>query len=430
MAGTVIANSLTLFDITGENVWTGKTHTVVWWNSWQSRWDGLIPYDEAGGLLNSGDNWIAKDVNGTVVWTAHELDDRSSARMAIFWDDAGKTLYAVGFHDTTSEYWEMTYNSGTDTYAFGVGVAGLGEDVTSISRTSGGSVNPGSIYKYPNGDVWIALLTNGGLILNRRTGGSWNGSIVNLDSALNQGAVTLNHFVNGGTNYVYVFSSEDGLETNAEWNAYFIDEDAAAPFTAGNWTEDTIVAETEFSTESDNHVDSVRDNATESIYIVVKTGDPTTGETLIGVLKRTAAGTYTSHEVYQKQASTADDRTRPCIALDGENGKLYVAYNKQTSGDLDAWYVTADLSDLDTWAAETELFSIATRDFGNLRSPQQNFNADPTTDLLFIAAQDAVAGDDDDDAYYSLVTIAAAGEEFLGRQYPQGVMRGVMRGAA
>ena len=408
MAGVVITNSLTLFDITGENKWQGKSHVVVWWNSWQSRWDGLIPYNEAGGLPTNGHNWIIKDVTGAQTWTAHELEDRASGRCTVFWDDAGKLLHVVSFHDTTSEYWEIAYNSGTDTYSFSVGSAGAGETVTGMSRSAGDAINTGSIYKYPNGDVWVALLTNGGLILNRRTGGSWNGSVVNLDSALNGGCATLNHFVNGGTNYVYVFSTEDGAETNAEWNAYFIDEDAVAPFTAGNWTEDTIVAETEFSTESDNHVDSVRDNATESIYIVVKTGDPTTGETLIGVLKRTAAGTYTSHEVYQKQASTADDRTRPCIALDGENGKLYVAYNKEDTGDLDAWYTTADLSDLDTWAAETELFVIATRDFGNLRSPQQNFNATPTTDLLFIAAQDAVAGDDDDDAYYSLVTIVSS----------------------
>ena len=408
MAGTVISNSLTSFDNAGEKVWQGKSHKVVWWNSWQNRWDGLIPYDETTPIID-GDNWIIKDVDGAQTWTAHELEDRSSGRCTVFWDDAGKLLHVISFHDTTSEYWEMAYNSGTDAYSFSVGSAGAGETVTGMDRDASGVINTGSIYKYPNGDVWVALLTTEeGLQLNRRTSGSWNGSVLVLDAGLGAGAVTLNHFINGGTTYVFVFSSEDGLETNAEWNAYFIDEDAASPFTAGNWTEDTIASETEFSTEADNHVDSVRDNATESIYIVVKTGDAATGETLIGVLKRTAAGTYTSHEVYQKQASAANDRTRPCIALDGENNKLYVAYNKQTSGDLDAWYTTADLSDLDTWAGETELFSIATRDFGNLKSPQQNFNADPTTDLLFIAAQDAVAGSDDDDAYYSRVTIAAA----------------------
>ncbi len=65
MAGTVIAKSLTkLSGGGGELVWTGKSHTCVWWNSYQSRWDGVIRYDEDGGLSIGGDNWIAKDVTG------------------------------------------------------------------------------------------------------------------------------------------------------------------------------------------------------------------------------------------------------------------------------------------------------------------------------------------------------------------------------
>lgn len=411
MAGTVISGSLTELGSGGgaEKRWTGKSHKNCWWNSWQSRWDGVLRYDESGALSTNGDNWIAKAINGSVSWTSLELDDRQSGRICIFWDDAGKTLHAIGFHDTTCEYWEIDYNSGSDTYSFTVGSAGSGETVTGISRSADGTVNTGSIYVVPNGDVWVALLTNSGLELNRRTGGSWNGSTVNLDNTLDEGVVTLNHFVDSGTTYVYVFSTEDDAVTNSEWNAYYIDEDHASPFTAGNWTEDTIVAQTEFSTDADNHCDSVRDSS-ENIYIVLKTGSAATGETLIGVLKRTSGGTYTSHEVYQKQASSADDRTRPVIALDATNSKLYVAYSKETTGDLDAWYVTADLSDLDTWDSETDLFVIATRDFNNLRSPQQDFNATNTTNLLFLAAQDAAAGTVfDDDIYYTLVTIAAVG---------------------
>lgn len=406
MVGTVISNSLTKYSIAGENLWQGKSHKNVWWNSYYSRWDGLIPYDEAGGLSTQGDFYIVKDITGTPSWTTIQLEDRGSGRPTIFWDDTGKTLYCASFHDTTTEYWEIAYNSGTDAYSFSVGTSGSGETVTGIARDSGGSVNTGSLYVYPNGDVWVALFTTAGLILNRRTGGSWNGTVVNLDNTIGEGACTLNSFVNGGTTYIYVFSTEDGAIANSEYNAYYIDQDHATPFTAGNWTEDTITAQGLFSVDADNHCDSVADDSN-NIYIVIKGDTGTTGETQIGVIKRTAGGTITGHTVYAQPASSADYRTRPSIAYDVTNQKLYVAYSKENTGDLDAWVVSCDLTDLDTWSAETDLFVIATRDFNNVRSPQQNFQCTNTTGLLFVAAQDAAAGGaDDDDAYYSLVTIA------------------------
>ena len=402
MAGTLIANSLTKWEviINPDKAWTGKSLKAVWWNSYQSRWDGIIPYDEAGALSSAGDHWLAKDVNGTVSWTAHELDDRSTGRATIYWDDAGKTLYVASFHNTTCEYWEMSYDSGTDAYSFSVGSARSGETITGIARQA--TSMPGSMIKVPNGDVWVAILNNSGLQLNRRTGGSWNASVVTLDAALDNGCCTLNYFVNGGTTYVWVFCGEDDAVVDAEWNAYFIDQDHASPFTAGNWTEDTVSA---VDGEADNHCDSVQD-ADENIYVAIKTKVTVTCDLLIGVLKRTPGGTYTTHDVYTLPAG-GEDRTRPCIAIDEENDKLYVAYAEQGGGD--GFYVTADLTDLDTWAAETTIFNVASEDFDDLRSPQQDFTATPTTDLLFVAAHDVTAGGEDEDVYHSLVTIASAG---------------------
>lgn len=402
MAGTLIANSMTQWAgiMDSDKAWTGKSLKAVWWNSYQSRWDGLIPYEQDPPLSDSGDHWIAKDVNGTVSWTAHELEDRASGRATIYWDDAGKLLHVASFHNTTSEYWEMSYNSGTDAYSFSVGSAGSGETITGIARQT--TSMAGSMIKVPNGDVWVAILNNTGLHLNRRTAGAWNGSVVTLDSAINAGCCTLNYFVNAGTTHVYVFCSEDDLEAAAEWNAYFIDQAAADPFTAGNWTEDTISAA---DGEADNHCDSVRDS-NENIYIAFKANVVAT-ETLIGVFKRTPAGTYTTHEVHPEPGG-GEDRTRPCIAIEEENDKLYVAIAVQ--GSLgNGFYRTADLTDLNTWAAETELFSKASEGFDDIHSPQQDFTATPTTDLLFVAAHDTVLGGEDEDVYHSLVTIASAG---------------------
>ena len=87
--GAVIANSLTKYTLgSGTSDWHGKTNKSVWWNTWQSRWDGVIVYDEAGGLAVSGDHYIVKDVDGTPSWTTIEVDDRGSALYStkqIYW---------------------------------------------------------------------------------------------------------------------------------------------------------------------------------------------------------------------------------------------------------------------------------------------------------------------------------------------------------
>ncbi len=389
MAGAIITGSETALG----GPWTGKGFTSCWWNSYQSRWDGAVPKDEGEA---TGDNYVVKDITGTIAFTAIQLDDRGTSRICTFWDDAGKTLYAVGFHTTGSEYWEIAYNSGTDAYSYSVGADGAGEAVTGITREN--ADDSASLYVYPNGDVWVAVLNNAGLQLNRRTSGSWNGTTVNLDTGLDLGTATLNHFVDSGTTYIYVFSTEDSSVTDSEWNAYYIDQDAAAPMTAGNWTEDTIAAQTEFSVDADNHISSVRDNATETIYIVLKLDSAIGSDTEIGLLKRTSGGTYTSHEIEDQDGAV----TRPAIALDSTNSKLYVAMHDEAA-DAKVVYVTADLSDLDTWSARTDLFSLASNDFNNPRPPQQNFNATSVEDMLFVAELNAT------NVYWSLVTIPAVG---------------------
>jgi hypothetical protein len=414
-----IPNSLTEWTITGENFWQGKTHKNAWWNSYQSRWDGLIPYDEAGTLTEQGDFYIAGDITGTINWEMGsgtnkiELEDRSSGRPTIYWDDTGKKLYAASFHDTTTEYWEITYNSTTDEYAFSVGTAGSGETVTGISRDSGGALHTGSMYVVPNGDVWVGLLTNSGLELNRRSGGSWNGSTVVLDATLDNGVCSINHFENAGTTYVYIFSAEDDLVTSAEFNAYYIDEDHASPMTAGNWTEDTVSAATLIGDVADNHIDTVRDSSN-NIYIVGKSGTSTTGETLIYLLDRTPGGTYTAHEVTQKQASAANDRSRPCVAWDSTNDKIVIGYSKQQTGDLISWKTEADISDLDTWSADVEIFADSGNSISNLRTPQQNFAATNETGVLFIAERVIPAGDaTGEDVVYNVHNIGAIGANNL-----------------
>ncbi len=402
--GTLIAGSLTNF-VTGDSddEMIGKGYSSQWFNSHagtSGRWDAVIAHDDG---VAAGDFFVCKDVKGIPVYTL-ELDDRTSSRPDIYWDDAARILYVASFHNVSCEYWELTYDDGTDTYSLSVGAERLGETITGIVRQQTGKI--GALYLYSNGDVWVSILNNAGLHLNRRTGGSWNGAILTLDAALDDGVVALTEFENGGTTNIYVISSEDESHASAEINAYFIDQDHVAPFVAGNWTEDPITIQGLLSTDANDHIDIVFDKVTEIIYVVLKTGNALVGEPLIAVLKRTPAGVYTAHTVSTKTGSTATDRTRPAIALDGENDELYVASSKQDTGDLPVFIVKADLADLDTWSAEELLFDLVGSEFNNVRAPQPNFNATGVTDLLFIAPRGTPPTTNDDDLFHSLIDIA------------------------
>ncbi len=431
--GAWIPNSITRYDHSGEDFFQGKSYKSHWWNSYKSRWDGLIPYNESGFLHASGDHYIATDLTGTVSFAVGassaeiELEDRSSGRPTCYWDDAGKKLYVASFHDTTSEYWEISYNSTTDEYSFTVGSAGAGETITGMDRDGSGAINTGSIYVVPNGDVWVALLTlEEGLQLNRRNGGSW-GTMMVLDATLEEGIAVLAHFVDGGTTNVYVFSAEDESAANSEFNAYFIDQDHASPLTSGNWTEDTVAAQTLFSEDADNHIDLVKDDS-ENIYIVIKAAGSTVGHTNIGIIKRTPTGTYSGEDINTTPAASADSKSRPCIAYDKTNDKLYVAFGRQGADDDTATtYVTADLSDLTTWSSETDLFNHTDDCFANLRSPQQDFQGTDATGLLFTAPRKKAVGSAfDDDIFQSLITITGGGSDASGQVVlPQITINGI-----
>ena len=415
MAGTEIVQSLTQYGSSpGDDALDGRSHAIVWWNAYQSRWDGVIPWDESPSPDTvRGNHYVAIGIKdnppdyGTEDTDLNEF--RGSGRPTIYWDNAGKLLHVVSSHNSQFEYWRYTYDDGGDTYTMDVGLASNGEDIPGMERTATGM--PIGIIVTPNGLLWVASLsTASGLHFNMRSAGvsgSWNGSAIVIESGISQGCTTMNYFTDSGVTNVWVFCSENDGVPNPEWNAHFLDQDDATPF-ATAWTEDSW-DKTGLDTENaDNHCASVR--LGETILIAVKTDSTTVTNTLIGLWERLPDGTILPHNnISDYSATAADRRSRPSIAVD-IFGWVYVPYNQEQTADLNGWYKRAHISDLDTWEDEVEVFSNAGDSFTGVRTAQADFAHTPESGLMLVAER--IAGSaalPGEDLWYNEVTVPNVG---------------------
>ncbi len=388
MAGTLITGTSynTTFDFTAKN------RGQVWYNVARGRWDGILPD-------STRDQFLMKDVDGTQTFiSAPELDDRESGRAEVIWDESAAKLYVLSSHDTTTEFFRLGYNSGTDTYSLEVGAERLGITVAGIDRPD--VQRPSGLTKLPNGKL-VAVANEGGIMVNHSTddGATWQGSALNLDSGFRAGHACIGFWNDGTDNRVAVFGSEDDGNAAAVWKFWHAKESDDLSL-AGSWT-----AETQGGTmpafaggeEADDHCHMVVHG--NIIYVTVKIGTPATNDDNITLLKRTASGTWTRHAV--QVFTAANERTRPAAAIDTTNSAIYVAYADLGGGTNDVMYRRADLSDLDTWDAEANLFDGANT-FNQVCMPRETVTG--ATDLLVTAA-DETAGD----LYYNLITLASAG---------------------
>ena len=388
MAGTIITGP----DISTTQNYTAKNRGATWYNVAQSRWDAILP--DA-----TRDQFLMKDVDGVQTFiSAPELDDRDTGRPDVIWDESANKLYVLSSHDTTTEFFRLGYNSGTDTYSLEVGAERLGITVADIDRAT--KERPSALTKLPNGKL-VAVANEGGVFLNHSTddGATWQGSALNLDSGFRAGHACIGYWNDGTDNRVAVFASEDDGNAAAIWKFWHAKESDDLSL-AGSWT-----AETQGGTmpafaggeEADDHCHMVVHS--NIIYVTVKIGTPATNDDNITLLKRTASGTWSRHTI--QVFTAANERTRPAAAIDTTNSAIYVAYTDLGGGTNDVMYRRADLSDLDTWDAEVDLFDGANT-FTQVCMPRETVTG--ATDLLVTAA-DETAGD----VYYNLVALASAG---------------------
>lgn len=388
MAGTIITNA----NFNNAQEYTAKNRGAAWYNVAQSRWDAILPD-------STSDQFLMKDVDGAQTFiSAPELDDRDTGRPDVIWDESANKLYVLSSHGTNTEFFRLGYNSGTDVYSLEVGTERNGITVTDIDRAD--ITRPSALTKLPNGKL-VAVANEDGIFMNHSTddGATWQGPALNLDSGFRAGHVCIGYWNDGADNRVGVFGSEDDDNASAIWKFWHAKEGDDLSL-AGSWTAETQGGTMPAFTggeEADDHCHMVVHN--NIIYVTVKIGTPGTNDDNITVLKRTASGTWTRHTV--QVFTAANERTRPAAAIDTTNSAIYVAYTDAGGGTNDVMYRRADLSDLDTWDAEVDLFDGANT-FNQVCMPRETVTG--ATDLLVTAA-DETAGD----LYYNLITLASAG---------------------
>lgn len=396
MAGALITGTDTSTLYNGWNV--GKSRRVAWYNSYQDRWDGLLPQ-----LIGTSDHYIVEDIIGTPSFTSLELEDRNIGRPTIYWDNTGKKLYVASSHTFTPEFWLMDYDTTTaDEYAFVTGSAGSGTSITGMA--SDDENYPLAVTVTPNGDIWCFVLTTTGLMMQHSDddGATWETSATNLGASNTSGSVDCNYFENGGTTYVCVHGVENGGGGTVEQYFYYIDQDHATPTTPGNWTdESSSLPAPDTGQTVDDHNCMCKDS-NDKLYIVWK-GEGT-GEDDIKLVTRTAAGTWAgTFEVWPNSNLV----TRPVCAIkkkdaSSEEELIVVGASDPPTGTT-VVYKTTDLDTI-SFSSETTIFedTVGSDVFLDSHAPQGDQVYDSTSDIVFLATNRT-----DDDIWQNSITITA-----------------------
>jgi hypothetical protein len=299
----------------------------IWFNTYRNRWDALVPRSD--GSPASSDHFILTDVPANQTFTPVELEDRDFGRPDTVWDNANRKLYVLSSHPVSSELWRVGYDNITDTYSLEVGALGAGVTVPGITHpnTSLGGDSPATLYVTPNGDVWVAVMLAGALLVQHSDdgGATWMPAPINLDPSVRLGVTTWIHFVDQGTTFVGVFAGE-GADTQpaARYFFWYIDQNAD-PSVLANWINDSPNIPAPVGVEqADDHVSAARDPAGNQ-YFAVKTesGNPT--DPLIKLFKRTPAGGWSQFKVTETQ--DVPEQSRPSIVIDEENAEIYIYMN-------------------------------------------------------------------------------------------------------
>jgi len=379
MAGAVISgtNTASLHNVGGGKQYAGKDFTRHWLNTASGEYDGLLPKTNG----TSEDHYVCKNITGTPVFTNLQMENRSSGRPDVYWDDPAKILYCLGPHNSTVRFWSAFYDDQTGDYSPLVGTAGAGGiTVPGLSRSTYDMTL--SLTKSPNGYLWAFELDGTGLKVQRSTNGgaTWLADRVKIADNNGHGSVSSCWFTHNGTNYVCVFCAEDGAVGGATQYFYVIDEDADIT-NLTNWiNESDDIPALDAGVVADNHVTMAR-SSDHTLYIGYKDDADA-----IKLVTRTAAGTWAgSYEAW----APADNKTRPALLVkkidSSTDEELMIVVNTTSDGPT----VVYKTSPLDTilFSSEVVLFedTAGSDVFNDSMTHQGDFIASSDSGVVVIA---------------------------------------------
>lgn len=323
--------------------------------------------------------WYIWKYNGTSWSRTNKLEKSTSYLPDVVLDAAHGKLYVFSSHHTQPKLRRYTYSAGTWTIDPGFPKK-IFTDFVNLDHS-----NPVSMTRAKNGDLWIFRVDSSRLQAKRSSdaGVTW-GNVITIKSNLNdpKGTADAVAFTTAGGNYVGVGHGEAGNGTRRF--GFFLHRDGDPD---NVWSDESAQVMPLGTENAQNNLCTAVDGGN-NVYLFVRTTGGGPSDPRNTLYKRNANGTWSAFVVNAVNSNVAWQS--PAIAIDGENGRLYLLGRNVTSNIVE--YKTALIGQEHTLAAASIQTALAngTQAFSDLSVPAGLL--DSNTDLL-ITADNITAND-------------------------------------
>lgn len=356
----------------------GKSESKLWWNDglwWGYLWNPATNQYEIYRFEAATQNWTATHV---------AVDVRSTSRADVLWD--GRYLYIASHYYSTrpgptsvlnvSQLFRFSYAPAAKQYTLDDGFPVDINDSKTETLT---------LDKDSTGQLWITWVEDGKVMINRTLGNdlTWGDPFVLPVQGGDTDPDDISALAAFGGNQIGVMWSNQRDSTN--YFAVHRDGDADEVWQA----REVALSGAGIGPIVDDHLNLKASCQSGDLYAAAVTNLAGGASTSIFVLQRSAAGIWTPHAF----ATSSLNHSRPMLALDEENQRLYVFARSTDTGPGWVYMKSANLNDLVfPEGLGTPILQSATDiDITNPASTKQCVN--PTTGILVLAA-------DKDSRYY------------------------------
>ena len=337
--------------------WIKTVDSAIWWNGEAERWDAVLP-------KGNGEHWLVTGFTDPTSVYVMMLENRGGSRPDVVYNEATNDLFVHFTSRSTagaSTMTRLTYSGGAGgSYSVApagkVAVPGIFVD----TLTDGANNHPSSIYQTPNGDLWVAVLYNGGFLVQRSTnlGATWLAAPAVVDNSITSagGLVGMADYTDGGTTYLMAFVTEN---MSGRFMPYRIDQNATN-LAGANWVNEQSSLPAWIGSErSDDHM-SIR-SYQNRVYVAFKTEGAERLERAVDGHPAARAGRHVDavHVVLHRQRKPRDTSR---VAIDETNNQIYLFYGMISSPE-DGAYKRVPLSSLGSIGSASQVSVFTTGAF-------------------------------------------------------------------
>jgi hypothetical protein len=338
-------------------VTASKPESKLWYND--GIWWATLHNPAAGG----GHRIHALDpIAQTWLDTGVLVDARKTSRQDALW--TGEKLYVASRAGSGSDnrLYRFSYDPAGPTYTldpgFPAAIPSAFTEAMTIARDS-------------TGQLWVAYTSGKKVFVNRTTGSDtqWGAPVQIPGSASTVGGDDISSILALSGDRIGVFWSNQPKDA-----FYFaVHPDSAA--IGSSWAVETAASG---GSVADDHFNLKR-ASDGRVFVAVKTSKTGSTNTLLGLLVRSANGTWSSlHQV----AQVSFDPTRPSCLLDEESGRVYVFYSPGKSA---IYYKTSSMNSISFPSGKgTAFMERSDSDINNPTTTKQNVNG--STGLVVVAS--------------------------------------------